>query len=154
MVPSAARAFRKGVWSLPTLACSPLHPGKAEHDWARKWGAGVGRGPGDLACVFLRGEPALTEGHQPLETEAVCRGSFLLKSISALGVMVTSCICCLCIFHPPIPLAANLQCTLILPIRVKVLPSVNPSLTLLSQTCSLQFYAASLNTDSFNSTYP
>ena len=50
MAPSAARAFRKGVWSLPTLACSPLHPGKAEHDWARKWGAGVGREPGDLVA--------------------------------------------------------------------------------------------------------
>ena len=32
------------------LSCSPSAPGKAEHDWARKWGAGVGRGPGDLVA--------------------------------------------------------------------------------------------------------
>lgn len=32
------------------LSCSLLHPGKAGQGWARKWGAGVGRGPGDLVA--------------------------------------------------------------------------------------------------------
>ena len=51
IAPSAARAFRERVWTLPMLSCSLLHPGKAEHDWARKWGAEVGRGSGDLVAA-------------------------------------------------------------------------------------------------------
>ena len=40
-------------------SCSPLHPGKVGQDWARKWGAGVGRGPGDLVAEEIQGLRAL-----------------------------------------------------------------------------------------------
>ena len=32
------------------LSCSSLHSGKVGQAWARKWGAEVGRGPGDLVA--------------------------------------------------------------------------------------------------------
>ena len=51
-----------------SMSCSPppptLHPGMAEHDWARKWGAGVGRELGEEAVpgpsVFPTREPGVS----------------------------------------------------------------------------------------------
>lgn len=48
--PSSAAPFGNKCGPSQCCPAPPLHPGKAEHDWARKWGAGVGRGPGDLVA--------------------------------------------------------------------------------------------------------
>ena len=73
------------------LSCSPppptLHPGKAEHDWARKWGAGVGRELGDLVAEIqgLRALPLAAPPEPENRKLEGCLGGITAQRENALN---------------------------------------------------------------------
>ena len=71
----------------PNAVLHPLHSGKAEHDWARKWGAGVGRGPGDLVAEIqgLRALPLAAPPEPENRKLEGCLGGITAQRENALN---------------------------------------------------------------------
>ena len=71
----------------PNAVLHPLHPGKAEHDWARKWGAGVGRRPGDLVAEIqsLRALPLAAPPEPENRKLEGCLGGITAQRENALN---------------------------------------------------------------------